>query len=211
MVSDDPLLARVHSTKAAKSSRGPVVYGPREIGPPAPAGGGGIRAGRGDPWGNTQRKHKTERKNGNKNGGYTHGGYGFGRFFCHTLPGSTETRNEATRNSQIESLIIPRVYSEHREHTMTFKNRQTLTERTGAFKDRTIREEDETHLESNKHQPEGETGSQGTHGEQNTHKTVHNPDTTMFGVGLFFFFFFKSNDAENSALHHINKLYFTVY
>ncbi len=25
-------------------------------------------------------------------------------------------------------------------------------------------------------QREGETGSQGTHGEQNTHKTVHNPD-----------------------------------
>ncbi len=32
---------------------------------------------------------------------------------------------------------------------MTFKDRQTLTERTGAFKDRIIGEEDETHLESN--------------------------------------------------------------
>ncbi len=32
---------------------------------------------------------------------------------------------------------------------MTFNNQQTLTERTGAFKDRTNGEEDETHLESN--------------------------------------------------------------
>ncbi len=91
---------------------------------------------------------KLKEKNGNKAEGIN-GGYCWGRFFCHTLPGSTETRNEKTRNSQIDSLIIHRAYRERREHKMTFKNRQTLTERTGAFKHRIIGEDNETHLESN--------------------------------------------------------------
>ncbi len=48
-----------------------VSYGPREICPPAPAGGGGIWARRGIH--GAQRKQKTlgKKKNGNKNGGYT--------------------------------------------------------------------------------------------------------------------------------------------
>ncbi len=60
-----------------------------------------------------------------------------------------DTERGNTENSQIESLIIHRVYRERREHKMTFKNRQTLTERTGAFKHRIIGEEDKTHLETN--------------------------------------------------------------
>ncbi len=43
--------------------------------------------------------------------------------------------------------------------------RQTLTERLGRHTWNQI---------NNQH--EGKTGSQGTHGEQNTHKTVQNPD-----------------------------------
>ncbi len=45
-----------------------------------------------------------------------------------------------------------------------------------AYKDRTIKLNDET-PGSHEHNQTGATGPPGTHGEQNTHKTVHNADS----------------------------------
>jgi len=48
----------------------------------------------------------------------------------------------------------------------TFNNRQTLTERTGAFKDRVTRELRRHTWNQINNQHEGKTRSQGAHGEQ---------------------------------------------
>ncbi len=54
----------------------------------------------------------------------------------------------------------------------TFNNRQTLTGRTGAFKDRVTRELRRHTWNQINNQHEGKTRSQGAHGEQNHNKTV---------------------------------------
>ncbi len=60
----------------------------------------------------------------------------------------------------------------------TFNNRQTLTGRTGAFKDRVTRELRRHTWNQINNQHEGKTRSQGAHGEQNHNKTVQGRDTT---------------------------------
>ncbi len=122
-VRGDPFLARVHSTKAVKSSRGPssddstllavfrlasrrpgswwrslhtgtVLYCPREICPPAPAGGGGIRARRGDPWGHNVKKKQTKKEGRHMEVTV------LGQSFCHVR----WSKESGTRNSQNESF-----------------------------------------------------------------------------------------------------------
>ncbi len=58
----------------------------------------------------------------------------------------------------------------------TFNNRQTLTGRTGAFKDRVTRELRRHTWNQINYQHEGKTRSQGAHGEQNHNKTVQGCD-----------------------------------
>ncbi len=61
----------------------------------------------------------------------------------------------------------------------TFNNRQTLTERTGAFKDRVTRELRRHTWNQINNQHEGKTRSQGAHGEQNHNKTVQGRDSMI--------------------------------
>ncbi len=129
-----------------KLRTGTVSYGPREIGPPAPAGGGGIQAGGGDPYGYTT-ETKTLNKNYKQNRGKTQRLQFLGRLFCHN------DQESGTRRHGVHKM---RGFNHPTWNTgdtgtagKTFNNQQTLTERTGAFKVRIIGEEDETHLESN--------------------------------------------------------------
>ncbi len=78
---------RMHRAHRPGSWRGWRIPGtvwcdPRVISPPAPAGKGGIPGEGGDPWGNTTETKTLSEKAENKNGG-RHGGYSFGRVFCH--------------------------------------------------------------------------------------------------------------------------------
>ncbi len=62
----------------------------------------------------------------------------------------------------------------------TFNNRQTLTGRTGAFKDRVMRELRRHTWNQINNQHEGKTRSQGAHWEQNHNKTVQGRDNSAF-------------------------------
>ncbi len=70
----------------------------------------------------------------------------------------------------------------------TFNNRQTLTGRTGAFKDRVTRELRRHTWNQINNQHEGKTRSQGAHGEQNHNKTVQGRDTSNHPVSECFIF-----------------------
>ncbi len=84
-----------------------------------------------------QRKKKTLRENEKQMEGRRRG-YCFGWSFCHKPPGSKERGSEEYFKTQSFNK------SKHERDTgtqgMTFKDQQTLTERTGAFKDRVTRE-----------------------------------------------------------------------
>ncbi len=69
----------------------------------------------------------------------------------------------------------------------TFNNRQTLTGRTGAFKDRVTRELRRHTCNQINNQHEGKTRSQGAHGEQNNNKTVQGRDSYIM-VYIFIYF-----------------------
>ncbi len=87
----------------------------------------------------TQRKEKTLNKNYKQNRGYTHGGYSLGRLFCHIHSGAGKRGDvEFTKTKGFNPTWNT---GDTGTTGMTFNNRQTLTERTGAFKDRIIREE----------------------------------------------------------------------
>ncbi len=67
-------------------------------------------------------------------------------YFSQLLTGGTR-RHRNTLKSSNNPNMVSQGRQEQRHHTT--ETRQTLTKRTGAFKHRIIREEDETHLQSN--------------------------------------------------------------
>ncbi len=125
----------------------------------------------------SQWKQKTLGKNGNKVEG-RHGGYWLGRSFCHESQGSMETRIHKTNDFNITQGAKAR-----KTRRKTIKDlKKTLTDWTGAYKDRTIQLNDETHLDHMNTIRQGKLGHREHMGRKTHTKPVHNPDKELVDI-----------------------------
>ncbi len=128
-------------------TKGIVLYGPRAIAPLLQQEEEEFQAKEGIAKGNTTETKTLRKKRETKTEGR------HSEVTVLVSPSVTILREAQRRGVHTTKVFnfqkVDRDHRQGRRSGRQFKDRQTLTERTGAFKDRTIREEDETHLESN--------------------------------------------------------------